>query len=362
MKPQSTQRGQTGHGLRALFIFCLLPIAHRLKPNAWFSRVLGISIIVLAMVIMTVGSSALGEDIKPQHVDKAAIVNGVPIDRAEFDGELLMVQKTVLGYGKPITANQAASLQKEVLESMVRREILFQESGKAGIKPDENAVDKELKALKQQFTTEEEYKSELSRRNITEEILRSRIGRNSAVQQYIERHFAAKVTVMDSDMVSYYEGHLDLFKQPLQVRVSHILIRTDPAWEEARKQEARRKAEQIIKDLKAGKDFAALAREQSDSPTRTNGGDLGYIRAGQLEKQFQTAVLALKPGQITDIISAEYGFHIFKLTDKKPETVLAYETVKEKIQQLLRDEKARQDAELYAKTLREKAKVEILLN
>jgi peptidyl-prolyl cis-trans isomerase C len=326
------------------------------------SRVLGFSMIVIALCTMAMVSVALGEDRKSQPADKAAIVNGVPIERAEFDGELLMVQKAFLGYGKPITVNQAASLQKEVLESMVRREILYQESRKSAIKPDENAVDKELKALRQQFPDEAEYKSELSRRNITEEILRSRMERNSAVQQYVERQFAAKVTVTDSDTVSYYEGHLDLFKQPLQVRVSHILIRTDPAWDEARKQEARRKAEQIMKELKAGKDFAALARDQSDSPTRTNGGDLGYIKAAQLEKQFQSAVLALKPGETSDVISAEYGFHIFKLTDKKPETVLAYENVKEKIQQLLREEKARKEAELYAKTLREKASVEILLN
>ncbi|HKN18669.1 MAG TPA: peptidylprolyl isomerase [Dissulfurispiraceae bacterium] len=326
------------------------------------SRVLGLGFIVIAIGIMAVVSSARSEDSKPKPADKAAIVNGAPIDRAEFDGELLTVQKAVLGYGKPITATQVASIQKEVLESMVRREILYQESRKAGIKPDENAVDKELKALKQQFANETEYKNELSRRNISEGILRSRIERNSAVQQYIERQFAAKVTVTDSDMVSYYQSHLDLFKQSLLLRVSHILILTDPKWEEARKQEARRKADQIMKDLKNGKDFAAIAREQSDSPTRANGGDLGYIKAGQLEKQFESAVLALKPGETTDLISSEYGFHIFKLTEKKPETVLAYENVKDKIKQFLREEKAKQEADLFAKNLREKARVEILLN
>ncbi len=326
------------------------------------SKVFSFGLIAIVIGIMAMVSSALGEDRKSQPADKAAIVNGTPIDKAEFDGELLIVEKAVLGYGKPITASQVSSLQKEVLERMVRREILYQESRKSGVKPDENAVDKEIKALKQQFANEAEYKNELNRRNIPEEILRSRMERNSAVQQYIERQFASKVTVTDSEMVSYYQSHLDLFKQPLQVRVSHILVLTDPKWEEVRKQEAHRKAEQILKDLKNGKDFAALAREQSDSPTRTNGGDLGYIKAGQLEKQFESAVLALKPGETTNIITTEYGFHLFKLTDKKPETVLAYENVKEKIQQFLREEKAKQEADLQARKLREKANVEILPN
>lgn len=88
---------------------------------------------------------------------------------------------------------------------------------------------------------------------------------------------------------------------------------------------------------------------------------MGYIRVGQLEKQFENAVFALKPGGTTDIIETDNGFHIFKVTDKKPESVLAYEEVKDKIQQFLREQKAKQEADLRAKTLREKADVEILL-
>jgi peptidyl-prolyl cis-trans isomerase C len=162
-------------------------------------------------------------------------------------------------------------------------------------------------------------------------------------------------------MVEYYQSHLDLFKQPLQIRVSHILIQTDPKWEAPRKQEARIKIEQILKNLKKGQDFAATAKMQSDGPTKANGGDLGYITIGQLDKQFESTVFALDPGQISDIIETDYGFHLFKVTDKKPETVLAYENVKEKIQQFLRNEKAKQEADLQAKALREKANVVILL-
>jgi peptidyl-prolyl cis-trans isomerase C len=192
-------------------------------------------------------------------------------------------------------------------------------------------------------------------------MLRSRLERNSSIQQYIERQFVSKVTVTDKEMVEYYESHMDLFKQPLQIRISHILIQTDPKWEKSRKQEARRKIEQILKNLKKGQDFAALAKEQSDGPTKANGGDLGYITTGQLDKQFESTVFALKSGETTDIIETDYGFHLFKLMDKKPETILAYENVKEKIQQFLIEEKAKQEAELHAKTLREKANVTLFL-
>src|SRR3972149_7378215 len=157
------------------------------------NRVSSFQIMVIMIGFIAIVLPAQGEVKKPQSVDKVAIVNGVPIERGEFDGEVLNIQKTLLGFAKPLTCNQVASVQTEVLESMIRREILYQESRKSGIKPDENAVNKEIETLRQQFSNETEYKNELSRRNISEEILRSGMERNSSVQQYVERQFADKV-------------------------------------------------------------------------------------------------------------------------------------------------------------------------
>jgi peptidyl-prolyl cis-trans isomerase C len=185
--------------------------------------------------------------------------------------------------------------------------------------------------------------------------------KNSSIQQYIKKEFAAKSAVTDGELLAYYQGNLDAFTQPLQIRVSHILVQTDPKWEASRKQEARKKIDQILKNLKKGQDFGVIAREQSDGPTRTNGGDLGYIKMGQLEKQFEGKVFALNTGETSDIIETDYGFHLFKVLDKKPETLLAYDAVKEKIRQFLVEEKAKQEAEAHAKTLRQKATVKILL-
>ena len=319
--------------------------------------VLRIMVVMIGFIAMVL--PARGEVKKPQSVDKVATVNGVPIERGEFDGEVLNIQKTLMGFGKPLTCNQVSSVQTEVLESMIRREILYQESRKSGIRPDEKAVNKEIETLRQQFSNETEYNNELSRRNMTEEILRSGMERNSTVQQYIEQQFAKKVKVTDTEIMDYYESHLDLFKQAMQVRVSHILIQLDSQWEASRKQEARRKAEQILKSLKKGQDFSVLAREQSDGPTRTDGGDLGYIRMGQLEKQLESVVFSLKPGETSEVIETGYGFHLFKVIDIKSETIMAYDNVKEQIQHYLMQEKAKQEADLYAKTLRGKAAVEV---
>lgn len=320
--------------------------------------------LVTAVLIGLLSSiPSLDAEVKKGDVaDRVAVVNGSPIERAEFDGEVLRIQRALLGFGKPLTCGQLSAVQNEVLESLIRRELLYQESRKMGIKPDEEAVNREIKALREQFADEAEYRNELSRRNITEEALRTRLQKNSAIQNYLEKQYAAKVTVTDSEMIAYYENRLDLFKQPLQVRVSHILVQTDPKWDASRRQEAKRKIDQVMNSLRKKEDFAAVAREYSDGPTRANGGDLGYVRMGQLEKPFESKVFALKPGEMTDIIETENGFHIFKVTDRKAETIIAYEEVKDKIRQFLVEEKAKQEADRHAKTLRDKADVKILLS
>ena len=306
-------------------------------------------------------SSALGETKKNQKEEKVAVVNGAPIEKDEFDGEVFLIQKTVLGLGKPLSCEQVSSIRREVLESMIRRELLYQAARKSGIKPDENAINKDINSLKQQFSDETEYKNELSKRGINEEVLRARMIRNSLVQKYVSKEFTDKVDVTDKEIQDYYQKNIDLFKQPFQIRVSHISIQSDPKDGDSRKKELRGKAEKILKNLKDDKDFADLAREYSDGPTKNKGGDLGYLRKGQLEKQFESKVLALKKGEITDIIETEYGFHIFKVTDIKPETILAYENVKEKVKKFLVDEKTKQEADKYARKLREKTDVKILL-
>jgi len=317
--------------------------------------------IAITIVCMMAVSSAWGETKKNPKEEKVAVVNGAPIEKGEFDGEVFLIQKTVLGMGKPLSCEQVSSIRREVLESMIRRELLYQAARKSGIKSDENAINKDINSLKQQFFGETEYKNELSRRGINEEVLRARMVRNSLLQKYVDKEFTGKVNVTDKEIQDYYQKNIDLFKQLFQMRISHIFIQFDAKSSDSRKKELRGKVEKILKNLKDDQDFADLAREYSDGPTKNNGGDLGYLRKGQLEKQFESKVLTLKKGEITDIIETEYGFHIFKVTDIKPETILAYENVKEKVKKFLVDEKTKKEADEYARKLREKSDVKILL-
>ncbi len=152
-----------------------------------------------------------------------------------------------------------------------------------------------------------------------------------------------------------------LFKQPEQVRASHILIKVEPQADESQKAAARKKIQKIQQRLQKGEDFAALAEEFSQCPSSAKGGDLGYFRRGQMVKPFEEAAFALKPGEVSDVVETKFGYHLIKVIEKKSETTIAFEDIKDRLEQYLKQEKVQKEVSLYAQKLKEKAKVERFL-
>lgn len=145
------------------------------------------------------------------------------------------------------------------------------------------------------------------------------------------------VTVSDDDVSAWYEENKDQYRDEEQRRVSHILIETGDD-EEA----AKAKAEALLAEIKGGADFATVAEENSeDSFSAENGGDLDYITPGMMDDAFDSAVFSLKNvGDVTDVVKTEFGFHIIKLTDLKPETIKPFSDVAGEIRENLITEKA----------------------
>jgi len=157
---------------------------------------------------------------------------------------------------------------------------------------------------------------------------------------------------------AYYDGHRDFFKQPERIRASHILIKVDPKADVAQKAAARRQLEQIQQKLAAGEDFASLARQYSQGPSSSRGGDLGFFRRGQMVKPFEDAAFALKPGEVSGIVETPFGYHLIKVLEKKPETIATFDQSRSRIEQYLRQEKIRKQVSELVEKLKQNAVIQ----
>lgn len=287
-----------------------------------------------------------------------AIVNGSVITRQDFDKEMTRVQQQLARKGKSLSDTQLHAIKKEVIEGLINQELLYQESQNKHISVDEGAINEQLNTLKKRFPNEEQFKSALIKMNLSEATVKPQIKRGLAIQHFIDQQFIQKTTVSHEEVKKYYDTHPALFKQPEQVQASHILIKVEPQADESEKAAARKKIENIRQKLRDAADFAALAREFSQGPSGPNGGDLGFFKRGQMVKPFEDAAFALTPGGVSDIVETRFGYHLIKAIEKKPETMIEYEKIEDRLQQYLKEKRVQEQVDTYVQELKGKARVE----
>jgi peptidyl-prolyl cis-trans isomerase D len=175
---------------------------------------------------------------------------------------------------------------------------------------------------------------------------------------------AANTTVTDQDLQSYYDQHREEFRVAEQVKVAHILIKTPlpaPGAKEDEKAvaDARAKADDVLKQVKAGGDFAKLAEKYSDDPgSAKSGGELGWIGRGRTVPEFEKAAFSLAKGQTSDLVKSSYGFHIIRVEDKQEAHLKTLAEVKSEIEEKAKREKAAHATEVAANTMLGKARTD----
>lgn len=156
--------------------------------------------------------------------------------------------------------------------------------------------------------------------------------------------FERKVQVSSDEAKQYYDSRKDAFKIPKQVRVRDILIKVEPQDTPDKIEAKKKKAEEILDKAKKTKDFGSLAKQYSDAENGSKGGDLGWIRKGMLGEQIEPILFNMKAGDLSRILPANDGFHIFKVEEVKEEKLKPFDTVKDQILLTLDKEKAKAEA------------------
>jgi peptidyl-prolyl cis-trans isomerase D len=161
-----------------------------------------------------------------------------------------------------------------------------------------------------------------------------------------------KVIVPATDIQRYYNSNISQYQTPEQVRASHILLKTEGKDEAA----VRKQAEEVLAQVKAGGDFAELAKKYSEDTSKDQGGDLDFFTRGRMVPEFETAAFALAPGQTSDIVKSQFGFHIIRVTDKRPGSTRTLDEVRQQIQDTLQQELADQQITTKAQELQARIK------
>jgi peptidyl-prolyl cis-trans isomerase C len=290
---------------------------------------------------------------------KVALVNGSAISREQFDNALTYQKNMYAMQGGTISDDQIPALKYQVLDNLISTELLFQESKKSGVKVEEKEVNEAYESNRQKanFKTDAEFEEALKKSNKSLASYKAELKQGLAINRFIKNKFYNKTTISDSEAKSYYDNNPSYFQQPAQVKISHIMIKF-PA-DQTKKDEAKKKIEDVKKRLKAGDDFEALAKDISeDTNSKNNGGELGYFSKDELPKSFETAAFALKTGESSDIVESDSGYHIIKLNEKKDAKTTTYEESKDNIINSLKNVKVNTAVNGYLTELKNQSTIQ----
>ncbi len=286
-----------------------------------------------------------------------ATVNGVPISQEDFDFEFQQTIGQMAQQGQMVGEESMPMVRESVIGRMIEEELLYQDTQARGIEVVEQRVSQEMARVKARFGSEEEFQKTLSTLKISEDDLKRKIRRGLAIQQLIGQ-LVADVQVSDDEMKAFYEENTNLFQTPEQIQASHILIKVAPEADDDQKKAAQKKIRDLQKKVRAGEDFAELAKSHSEGPSSARGGDLGYFGRGQMVKPFEDAAFALEKDEVSEVVETRFGYHLIKLTDRRPAGTIEYEEAKERIAQNIKKEKDGQVVRQHLEMLRAKAEIE----
>jgi len=307
------------------------------------------------------GAATPPTPVKPvpaQLPDVVARVNGTDITRKDFERAVSMVEAQAK---RQVPPDQRDRVYRDVLDQLVMMRVLEQEATARKIAVTDKDIDDQIAELKKRFPDEAAFTKELSARGMSVADLRGEARSNIAISRMMDAEVTPKAKVDERDVKAFYDQNPNEFKQPEGFRASHILIRVEPNATEAQKKEARARIEGLLAELKGGADFAALAKAHSQDGSAANGGDLNFFQRGQMVEPFQKAVDGLKVGEISGVVETQFGYHVVKLTDKRPARTVPLAEASPRIGQFLLRRAQQEKANEFLQSLRAKGKVEILI-
>lgn len=299
-----------------------------------------------ALAISLTFLTACSQQQKPQQdANVVATVNGEVITRADFERELSRESQAMEG-AAPRSPEQIEPFKQTLLETMIERLVLLQAARELQVQVSAEEVDRRVLALTSEYPAGT-FDTALAQSQTSKTELARRTKEQLLVERLLADQVFSRVAVTEEQLRRIYDENPDAWTEPEQVHAQQIVVK---GLDEAKR----------LKDLLwQGKKFPDLARRYSLSPDAKVGGDLGFFKRGEMPPAFDDAIFRLGAGQVSDVVSSDYGFHLFKLIEKKPSRKRELAEVRGQIEQKLLTELRAERQTSYVKSLREKAQVKV---
>lgn len=290
--------------------------------------------------------------------DIAALVNGKAITYEVLN--TAFHNQAGVPFDKVQNDPEAQQARKQILERIINEELLAEEARRQELPVTPEAVDGRVKEIQAQFPSEEAFHQALRSRGVTLDELKADMKEDLMIQQLVQKEVFAKVSVSRQELESFFQKHRDDYMEE-SVHARHILITVAPDASSEDNAKARDRAQAVLAKARKGDDFAQLAQQYSEDPSKDKGGDLGNLTRGQTVKPFEDVAFSLNPGEISELVRTPFGYHIIKVEERKAAKRLSFKEAEDRVREDLTQEKVTAQYLTLVKALQKKAKITVNL-
>lgn len=291
----------------------------------------------------------------------AAIVNDEIITLHEINREAQPALRDA-DQKSPLDDTGRSKIRHAVLDQLVEKKLIEQKARELNIKIGDEEIRQAIDDVKRQnkIPSQEALVGALAAQGLTFDQYRDQLRDQLERLRLVSMEVRSKIQVGESEMRENYEANQAKYTEEESFHARHIFFRTSEKAPAEEIKRAMTTALMVLAEAKSGKDFVELAKSYSEDPAaRKDGGDLGVFKKGDMLPELEQTILALKPGEVSELVSTPAGFHIIKLEERIKGKVKPFESVKTEIEDTIYRKKSEERFSQWAKELRSKASVDI---
>lgn len=282
--------------------------------------------------------------------DVAAKVNGEVVKKSEIDKQMEQIKQQYGDMFKNADGEaRMLDFRQRLLDNAINNVLIRQAAEDEGVSVTDADIEKKITELKGNFANQEAFEAALEKAGVDIETLRTQL-RDQLVTNKLVEKLTNDIKVSDAEIKDYYDKNEKQFVEKAAVHARHILFAEDD----------KATAEKVLKEIRGGGDFAALAKEYSkDTVSAQNGGDLGWPTT-PFVTEFQSAADKLKPGKVSGLVKSPFGWHIIKVEEKREDRQKKLAEVSADVKQILVQQQQAEAYQQYIEKLKKKADIVIL--